>query len=165
MMFQGKVWKFGDNIDTDRIVPGKYIFADIDEQKAHALEVVDPVFPKEVRAGDIVLGGRNFGCGSSRESAARVFKALAVGCVVAESFSRIFFRNAVAIGLPVVAVPGLWHATEAGDTITADLASGAVTNQRTKIAYQGKPLPGVMLDVIRQGGVLEALKRLPRVGA
>lgn len=165
MMFQGKVWKFGDNIDTDRIVPGKYIFATLDEQKSHALEVVDPRFPKEVRPGDIVLGGRNFGCGSSRESAARVFKALGVGCVVAESFSRIFFRNAIAIGLPVLAVPGISASVDAEDTLSADLASGEVVNHRTKASFKAKPLPEVMLNVVRQGGVIEALKRMPRAGA
>jgi 3-isopropylmalate/(R)-2-methylmalate dehydratase small subunit len=162
MKFQGVVWKFGHNIDTDTIVPGKYIFAETEEQKLHTLEVIDPRFAKEVRPGDIVLGGRNFGCGSSRESAARVFRALGVGCVLAESFARIFFRNAIAVGLPVMTVPELWASTAAADTLSADLAEGDVVNLKTKARFQGRPLPDVMLEVVRSGGVNEALRRLPK---
>lgn len=162
MNIEGKVWKFGHNIDTDVMAPGKYLSLPIEKLAPHTLEVVDPAFAKGVQPGDVVLAGRNFGCGSSREHAPQALKALGVGCVLAESFARIFYRNAIAIGLPVLPVGGLglWEATEPGDVLAADLASGTVLNRRTGIAYAARPLPDRMLAVLAEGGILPALKRL-----
>jgi 3-isopropylmalate/(R)-2-methylmalate dehydratase small subunit len=157
---QGRVWKFGHNVDTDVITPGKYLYMDMKELAKHTLEVLDPEFATKVQPGDCVLGGRNFGCGSSREHAPRVLKLLGVSCVVAETFARIFQRNAIAIGLPVLAVPGLWAQTEAGDELEIDLASGAVLNRRTSQRLRGHGLPERMLSVLREGGIVPALKRL-----
>ncbi len=162
MTIAGKVWKFGHNIDTDVMAPGKYISLPIEKIAPHTLEVVDPRFAKEVAPGDLVLAGRNFGCGSSREHAPQALKTLGVACVLAESFARIFFRNAIAIGLPVLPVGGLWlwEATEPGDVLAADLATGKVINTRSGVAYVARPLPERMLAVLAEGGILPALKRL-----
>jgi 3-isopropylmalate/(R)-2-methylmalate dehydratase small subunit len=159
MKAEGRVWKFGHNIDTDVITPGKLLFKPMEELAKHALEVVDPRFAKEVKPGELVLGGRNFGCGSSREHAPQVLKLLGVGAVVAESFARIFYRNCVAIGLPVLAVPGLWEVTEAGDVVAVDLSTGIAINRRTGASFQGRPLPERMLAVLAEGGIVPALKR------
>jgi 3-isopropylmalate dehydratase small subunit len=161
---EGKVWKFGHNIDTDVITPGKHLYLPMPEMAKHALEVVDPSFGKEARPGDLIVGGRNFGCGSSREQAPRVFKQLGIGCVVAESFARIFYRNAIAIGLPVMAAPGLWEATQAGDVVAVDLTTGAVENRTRNLSFRGRPLPERMLAVLSEGGILPALKRLAAGG-
>jgi 3-isopropylmalate/(R)-2-methylmalate dehydratase small subunit len=162
MKVAGKVWKFGHNIDTDVMAPGKYISLPIEKLAPHTLEVVDAAFAKEVRPGDLVLAGRNFGCGSSREHAPQALKLLGVACVLAESFARIFYRNAIAIGLPVLPVGGLgvWEETEAGDVLEADLAIGRVANLRTGVVYVARPLPERMLAVLAEGGILPALKRL-----
>jgi 3-isopropylmalate/(R)-2-methylmalate dehydratase small subunit len=162
MEVDGKVWKFGHNVDTDVMAPGRYISLPIAQLAPHCLEVLDPRFAKEVERGDILLAGRNFGCGSSREHAPQALKILGIGCVLAESFARIFYRNAIAIGLPVLPVGGLglWEATEPGDRLTAELTTGVVTNHRTGITYQARPLPERMLAVLAEGGIVPALKRL-----
>ena len=162
MRIEGKVWKFGHNIDTDVMAAGKYLSLPIEKLAPHTLEVVDPAFASEVRPGDILLAGRNFGCGSSREHAPQALKHLGVGCVLAESFARIFYRNAIAIGLPVLPVGGLglWEATEAGDRLSADLATGVVVHLGTGATYTARPLPERMLAVLAEGGILPALRRL-----
>jgi 3-isopropylmalate dehydratase small subunit len=157
---RGRVWRFGHNVDTDVITPGKYLYLDTNELAKHTLEVLDPAFAPGVRPGDVVVGGRNFGCGSSREHAPRVLKHLGVSCVVAESFARIFQRNAIAIGLPVLAVPGVWEATHAGDELEIDLRAGVVTNLTSATHHQGRPLPERMLGVLADGGIVAALKRI-----
>jgi len=159
MKFEGKAWKFGHNIDTDAITPGKHLYLPMQEMALHALEVHDPAFAKNVKPGDIIVGGRNFGCGSSREQAPRVLKLLGVSGILAESFARIFYRNAIAIGLPVLAVPGLWEKTEAGDIVGADLKTGIVVHQRSAVQFNAPPLPDQMLAVLAEGGVVAALKR------
>ncbi len=159
MKAEGKVWKFGHGVNTDVITPGKHLFLSLEKLATHTLEVLDPSFASLVKPGDLLLAGRNFGCGSSREQAPLVLKMLQVGCVVAESFARIFYRNAVAVGLPVIAVPGLWEASEAGQVVAVDLLSGEVINRTTGKRYQGSPMPERMLAVIKQGGILAALKQ------
>jgi 3-isopropylmalate/(R)-2-methylmalate dehydratase small subunit len=157
-VIRGRVWKFGDDISTDLLAPGAYAVAPLEERKRHVLESVNPRFPEEVRPGDIVVAGRNFGCGSSRETAPEGLKALGVGCVVAESFSRLFFRNAIAIGLPVLPCPGIVEAFEEGDLAEVEISSATVRNLRTGQAIQGRSLPREMLEVLAAGGILPLLK-------
>ena len=164
MKARGKVWKFGNNVDTDVITPGKHLYLPMPELAKHAIEVLDPTFGKEAKPGDLLVAGRNFGCGSSREQAPRVLTHLGIGCVRAESFARIFYRNAIAIGLPVLAVPGLWEATEPGDLVAVDLASGAVENETRAKSFRGRPIPARMLAVLAEGGILPALKRIAAGG-
>jgi 3-isopropylmalate/(R)-2-methylmalate dehydratase small subunit len=162
MQVEGKVWKFGHNVDTDVMAPGRYISLPIAQIAPHCLEVLDPRFGKEAERGDILLAGRNFGCGSSREHAPQALKVLGIGCVLAESFARIFYRNAIAIGLPVLPVGGLglWEATEPGDVLAVDLETGTVENRRSGATYRARPLPERMLAVLAEGGIVPALKRL-----
>jgi 3-isopropylmalate/(R)-2-methylmalate dehydratase small subunit len=157
-VIQGRVWKVGDQINTDLITPGQYLTAPIEEVKKHVLEAVNPRFAKETREGDILVAGKNFGCGSSRESAPRALKALGISAVVAESFARIFFRNAVAIGLAVVPCPGVFQSFEEGEMLELDLESAQVKNMNRKIQLQGNPLPKEMLEVLIKGGITPLLK-------
>ena len=159
-IIRGRVWKFGDNINTDLISPGRYLAAPVDEIKKHVLEAVNPRFAAEARKGDLVVGGKNFGCGSSRESAPRALKALGLEAVVAESFARIFFRNAVAVGLPVVACPSVSRTFEDGETLELDLQNARVTHVSRNISLQGTPLPPEMLDVLAKGGIPSLLKEM-----
>ena len=158
----GKAWCFGDDISTDLLSPGEYALAPAEEQKLHTLESVDARFAHEVQPGDVVVAGRNFGCGSSRESAPENLKALGVACVVADSFARIFLRNAVAISLPVLACAGARAAFAEGDEIEIDLATGLVQNRATGRALQGEPLPAEMLEILSGGGILAALRAFAR---
>ena len=153
----GKVWKFGDDINTDLIAPGRYMSSPVDEQKKHVLELKNPRFPSEVQPGDII-GGENFGCGSSREEAPAVLKACGIAAVIAESFARIFFRNAIAIGLPVVTCSGVSGAFSEGDIITLDLDAATVKGE-------GKTLPCDVFPpevkaILEKGGVLPMLQEI-----
>jgi 3-isopropylmalate/(R)-2-methylmalate dehydratase small subunit len=158
----GRAWCFGDDISTDLLSPGEYAIAAVEEQKLHTLESVNPRFAQEVRPGDVVVAGTNFGCGSSRESAPENLKALGVACVVADSFARIFLRNAVAISLPVVTCAGARAALSEGDEIEIDLATGIVQNRGTGRVLQGEPLPAEMLEIVTGGGILAALRAFAR---
>ncbi|HAD06123.1 MAG TPA: 3-isopropylmalate dehydratase [Anaerolineaceae bacterium] len=162
MKVKGRVWKFQDNIDTDVISPAAYIDLPVNEMKVHALEAVNPKFPSEVKKGDVVLAGKNFGCGSSRETAAEVLKALGVGCVVAESFGRIFFRNCLAIGLPILICKGVTEHFEDGDPIEVDIGTAVLTNLATGKCYQADLLSEEMKTVLARGGVVSLLKELKR---
>ena len=155
---EGRVWKFGDNIDTDLIVPGQYLDAPVEEAVKHALESVRPDFAKEVREGDIVVAGKNFGCGSSRENAPIVLQKLGVGCIVADSFARIFFRNSIAIGLPLVTCKGAAGIFSEGDTARVEFREARVQNPASGAALQGEPLSGDILAIVEKGGILELLK-------
>jgi 3-isopropylmalate/(R)-2-methylmalate dehydratase small subunit len=157
---RGRVWKVGDQINTDLITPGQYLTAPIEEVKKHVLEAINPRFAKEAREGDILVAGKNFGCGSSRESAPRALKALGISAVVAESFARIFFRNAVAIGLSVVPCPGVFPSFEEGEMLELDLESASVKNLTRNNQLQGKPLPKEMLEVLNKGGITSMLKEM-----
>lgn len=161
-LIRGRAWCFGDDVSTDLLSPGEYAIAAVEVRKAHTLEALDPSFPSEVRPGDVVVAGKNFGCGSSRESAPENLQALGVACVVAGSFARIFLRNAVAIGLPVLACPGAQEGLDEGDEIEIDLASGLVRNVRTGAVREGEPLPAEMRAIVAGGGMLAALRALTR---
>jgi len=154
MVIQGRAWKLGDNIDTDLIIPGKYLhISNIQELAEHTFEGIWPGFCRQVIPGDIIVAGRNFGCGSSRESAVGVLKELGIGGVVAVSFARIFFRNAINIGLPVLEVPSVTAIAE-GDEISVDLRRGMVTDLKNREIIVGSPLPEFILEIIACGGLV-----------
>lgn len=157
---RGRAWVFGDDISTDLLAPGMYATAPLVERVTHTLESVNPRFAREVQPGDIVIAGTNFGCGSSRETAPEALKALGVGCVVAEGLARIFLRNAVAIGLPVLVCSNVREIVTEGDPVEVDTASGRVRNLRTGAVLQGSPLPLMMREMLAAGGVLPLLRRL-----
>ncbi len=158
---RGRAWVFGDDVSTDLLAPGAYAVDPLEERKLHTLEAVDPRFAREVRPGDVVVAGRNFGCGSSRETAPQALKALGVGCVVAESFARLFLRNAVAIGLPVLPCPGVRETVGPGDEVEVDLGVGVLRNLRTRAALRGEALPREMQEVLAAGGILGLLRTGP----
>lgn len=151
-MISGKVFIFGDNIDTDQIYPGRYLeLTDHREIAKHAMEGVDPDFVKKVEEGDIIVAGKNFGCGSSREHAVICLKKAGVGAVLAKSFARIFYRNALNLGLPVIEISV--NEFKAGDRITIDLERGEICKAGNKKFYF-KPLPVNLLNIIKEGGVI-----------
>ncbi len=155
MKLEGKVWKYGDNIDTDVIIPARYLnTTDPKTLAAHCMEDADQVFAKEVHPGDIIVGGRNFGCGSSREHAPISIKGAGVSCIIAESFARIFFRNAINIGLPILESPEAARDAQKGDELTVDLLAGTITNKRTGTVYQASPYSPVVLQIIQAGGLI-----------
>ncbi|GAB6184101.1 3-isopropylmalate dehydratase small subunit [Thermodesulfovibrio hydrogeniphilus] len=166
MKIKGKVWKFGDNIDTDAIIPARYLnTSDPAELAKHVMEDADKDFPSKVKPGDIIIGGRNFGCGSSREHAPIAIKAAGVQAVVAKSYARIFFRNAFNIGLPIFEVPELVDETDEGDKIEIDMNSGEILNLTKGKKYHTKPIPEFMQELINAGGLVEwTKKRLNREG-
>jgi len=159
MKVSGKAWKFGDDVNTDLIVPGKYLeLVDPHEMAKHAMEGVDPDFPGKVSEGDVVVGGSNFGCGSSREHAAIALKYVGVGAVVAESFARIFYRNAINLGLPALECPGISEAVSEGDSLEIDLTGGKVVNATTGKEFDFIPLPGFMVEVLGEGGLVTYIR-------
>jgi 3-isopropylmalate/(R)-2-methylmalate dehydratase small subunit len=162
---RGKVWKFGNNIDTDAICPTKYINGPESTLLEHVLEVVNRRFAEEVRAGDIIVGGSNFGCGSSRERAPVVLKTLGIRALVADSFARIFFRNGIAIGLPVMNCPGISASFADGDELELDLTATTIINITQGKIFQAKPLPPQVLDVISKGGIVPLLKEIAKKGS
>jgi 3-isopropylmalate/(R)-2-methylmalate dehydratase small subunit len=158
---KGRTWCFGDGISTDLLSPGQYAVDSLQVRKMHTLESVDPGFAAEVQIGDVVVAGRDFGCGSSRETAPENLKELGVACVVADSFSRLFLRNAVAIGLPVLPCPGASGAFSPGCHIEVDLATGEVRSLEageTGTVLHGEPLPESMRRILSAGGMLAILK-------
>lgn len=162
MTFKGKAWVVGDEIDTDQIYHGQYLpLTDPQEMAKHALEFVPGKenFVKEVRPGDILVTGRNFGCGSSREHAVVCLKYAGVACLVAESFSRIFYRNAVNLGYPVLECPGISGLVKEGDEIEVDTASGRVTDLTNGKSLTGVPLSDVEAEISHAGGLLAYLKQ------
>ena len=155
---KGRVWKFGDNIDTDAITPGKYMSAPEPELRKHVLEVVNPEFAREVKPGDFIVAGNNFGCGSSRESAPAALKTLGVAAIVAESFARIFFRNAIAIGLPALTCPGVSSLFADGDELELEMDAAKITNVTRQETVYAQPLPEQMIEVLSKGGIAAVLK-------
>jgi 3-isopropylmalate/(R)-2-methylmalate dehydratase small subunit len=156
---RGRVWKFGDNIDTDVIIPARYLVTiDPQELAQHVMEDIDPEFASKVQPGDIIVAGRNFGCGSSREHAPIAIKAAGVQAVVAESFARIFFRNAINIGLTVVEAPEAVRETETGDELEIDTENGIVRNLRTGKTYKATQYDAFIQHIIRAGGLLNAVR-------
>jgi 3-isopropylmalate/(R)-2-methylmalate dehydratase small subunit len=158
--FQGRVWKFGDNVDTDAIVSGKYLDAPVEESSQHVFESTRPEFVGEVKQGDIIVAGSNFGCGSSRENAPETLKVLGIGCVLAESFGRIFFRNAIAIGLPAVMCKGVSESFEDGDTASMELKEARVDNVTRGGSLAAEPLSDDILLILDAGGILNVLKSM-----
>ncbi len=161
---RGKVFKYGDNVDTDAIIPARYLNeADPAALAAHCMEDIDAGFATSVRRGDIVAAGRNFGCGSSREHAPLSLLASGVSVVIAESFARIFYRNAINIGLPILECPEAAREARVGDEIEADLASGMIRNVTRGSMRMAKPFPPFMMGIIEAGGLIEYLRE--RMGA
>jgi 3-isopropylmalate/(R)-2-methylmalate dehydratase small subunit len=157
---QGKVWKYGDNVDTDAIIPARCLNMSKEaELAAHCMEDLDATFVTEVRRGDIIVAGKNYGCGSSREHAPVAIKASGIACVVAESFARIFFRNAINIGLPILECPQAAQETLAGQHLEVDLAQGIIRNLDTGKTYQATAYPPFMLALINAGGLVEYTRR------
>src|SRR6056297_2892704 len=156
MNFTGKVFKYGDNVDTDVIIPARYLnTSEPGELAKHCMEDIDADFSKNVEKGDIIIGGKNFGSGSSREHAPLAIRSAGVSCVIAESFARIFYRNSINIGLPILESPEAVKATEAGDELEVDIDKGQVKNLRTGETYQAAPFPPFMQEIIKDGGLIE----------
>ncbi len=160
-MIKGNTHVYGDNIDTDRIIPGKYTKTlDLSTLADHVLEDLDPSFRSKVKQGDILVAGKNFGCGSSREQAPLALKKAGVSVVVAEYFARIFFRNAINIGLPVIEIGN--HSIRSGHNVQVDLSEGSVKDMTSGEVYEGQKIPQVMMDILAEGGMVNYLKKNKR---
>ena len=159
MKIMGTAHKFADNVDTDVIIPARYLNTpDAKELAAHCMEDIDADFAKRVKAGDVIVAGRNFGCGSSREHAPLAIKTSGVACVVAATFARIFYRNALNIGLPILECPDAADAVSAGDEVSVDLETGVVTDETTGRSFRAEPFPPFMQELIAAGGLASYLK-------
>jgi len=159
MSIQGAVFRYQDNVDTDVIIPARYLNTiDPAELASHCMEDIDATFVKRVKAGDIIVAGKNFGCGSSREHAPIAIKAAGIACVIAASFARIFYRNAINIGLPILECPEAVAAIQAGETVNVDLDTGKIVNVTTGRSFNGAPFPPFMKDLIAQGGLVNYVK-------
>ena len=159
MKFTGKVWRYGDNIDTDVIIPARYLnTSDPQELAKHCMEDIDKSFVSGVKTGDIMVADSNFGCGSSREHAPVAIKASGITCVIAATFARIFYRNAINIGLPLLEVGDAVKKIKAGDVLSVDLESGEIVNTTTGETIKATPLPGFIQDIARAGGLINYVK-------
>lgn len=159
MKAQGTVHKYGNNIDTDVIIPARYLnTANHKELASHCMEDIDKEFVNKVQAGDIMVGGANFGCGSSREHAPIAIKESGISCVIAKTFARIFYRNAINIGLPILECPDASEGIEAGDEVVIDFDSGVIENRTKGESYKAQPFPEFIKEIIRKGGLLNSLK-------
>ena len=159
MIVQGKAFKFGDNVDTDVIIPARYLnIADVQELSTHAMEDIDTAFVEAVEPGDIIVAGSNFGCGSSREHAPLVLKTCGVACIIAPSFARIFYRNAINIGLPILECADAAAAIEAGDTVKIDFETGAVVDLTTGASFTARPFPAFIQNIIDHDGLMNSLR-------
>ncbi len=155
MKAYGTVFKYGDNVDTDVIIPARYLNATKGEELAkHCMEDIDKEFIHKVQKGDIIVANKNFGCGSSREHAPLAIKCAGVSCVIAETFARIFYRNAINIGLPIIECPKAAKSIEAGDVVEIDFDSGIITNKTKNETYQGQAFPPFMQKIIEAGGLV-----------
>lgn len=160
MNVHGFVHKFGDNVDTDVIIPARYLnTADHKELASHCMEDIDKEFIHKVKSGDIITAGANFGCGSSREHAPIAIKASGVSCVIAATFARIFYRNAINIGLPILECPEAAAAIAEGDEVEVDFDTGVITDKTSGKTFQAEPFPDFIKDIIAAGGLLNSLKR------
>ncbi|EGC04180.1 3-isopropylmalate dehydratase small subunit [Ruminococcus albus] len=155
----GKVHKYGDNVDTDVIIPARYLnTANMEELAQHCMEDIDIDFAKNVKKGDIMVAKANFGCGSSREHAPASIKASGISCVIAKSFARIFYRNAINIGLPIIECEDAAEKIEAGDEVEIDFDTGVITNKTKGESYQGQSFPEFLIKIINSNGLLNSLK-------
>jgi 3-isopropylmalate/(R)-2-methylmalate dehydratase small subunit len=165
-LIQGKVFRYGRDINTDYILPGRYLMlSTAQELGPHCFEDYDPSFLKTVQPGDVIVGEENFGGGSSREHAPVALKANGVACIIAKSFARIFYRNAINIGLPVLEVPDAVDDCQAGDRIEVSLEAGTIKNLRSGRSFQIKPYPPEILEIIRAGGLMNLIKQKQGVSA
>lgn len=160
MNTKGKAFKYPDNVDTDVIIPARYLnTSDAVELAKHCMEDIDTEFVKNVNKGDIMVAGWNFGCGSSREHAPLVIKTCGTGCVIAKSFARIFYRNAINIGLAILECPDAADGISAGDEVEVDFNTGIITDITTGKTYQAQPFPEFIQNIISAGGLLKSLKK------
>ena len=158
-VLEGKVWRYGDNIDTDVIIPARYLNTfDPKELAKHCMVDIDPTFAENVKAGDIMDGGKNFGCGSSREHAPVAIKESGVPVVIAASFARIFYRNGINVGLPLLEIGDDVEKIHAGDTLRIDISTGKIENLTTGDTFQAPPLPGFIQDIAKAGGLINYVK-------
>ena len=159
MNAQGTVFKYPDNVDTDVIIPARYLnTSNAQELARHCMEDIDTGFVQKVAKGDLIVAGWNFGCGSSREHAPLVIKTCGVGCVIAKSFARIFYRNAINIGLPILECEAAAEEIQAGDTVSVDFDTGVITDITIGKTYQAAPFPPFIQNIIAKGGLLASLK-------
>ncbi|MBI2411646.1 MAG: 3-isopropylmalate dehydratase small subunit [Deltaproteobacteria bacterium] len=160
MKFNGKAWKFGADIDTDRIIPARYLnTSDPKELAKHCMEDADPTFASRVQAGDVIVADKNFGCGSSREHAPIAIKASGVACVIAKSFARIFYRNSFNMGLPILECEEAADSTESGDVIEVDMSTGEIVNVTKGKRFKARPIPPFMQELIAAGGLMESIRK------
>ena len=158
-MVQGKVYKFPDNVDTDVIIPARYLNTpNAKELAAHCMEDIDADFVKKVKVGDIMVAGWNFGCGSSREHAPLAIKTCGVSCVIAKTFARIFYRNAINIGMPILECEAASNGIDEGNEVTVDFDTGVITNVTKGESYQAQPFPPFIKDMIAKGGLMASIK-------
>ena len=159
MKVQGTVFKYGENVDTDVIIPARYLnISDATELAAHAMEDLDATFTNRVQPGDIIVAGRNFGCGSSREHAPRVLKDNGITCIVAPSFARIFYRNAINIGLPIMECADAAEGIQAGNQVAIDFETGTIEDLTSGETYEAQPFPAFIQNIIDHGGLINSLK-------
>ena len=160
MNFEGTVFRYGRDVDTDVIIPARYLnSSDHAHLAAHAMEDIDPSFASTVKSGDIIVAEENFGCGSSREHAPVAIKAAGVSCVIAKSFARIFYRNAINVGLPIMECPEAVDAISAGDTVSVDFTTGLITDETTGKTFQAEPFPPFIQKIIADGGLMKSLTK------
>lgn len=158
-IISGQAFVFGKNVDTDQIYPGRFVeFTDIPDVIKHTMEGADPNFVHEFQKGDIIIAGSNFGCGSSREHAAICLKEIGVGAVIADSFARIFYRNGINMGLPLIVCPGLSEKIQKGDTLFMDIQNGEIKNDKGEIIATAEPLSDTSMNILNHGGIKNMLK-------
>ncbi|GAQ24441.1 3-isopropylmalate dehydratase small subunit [Tepidanaerobacter syntrophicus] len=163
MIFKGKAWVFGDNIDTDVIIPARYLnTTDPKELAAHCMEDIIPDFTQKIKPGDIIVAGNNFGCGSSREHAPLAIKSAGISCVVASSFARIFYRNSINIGLPILECPGCSEKIKTGDELEIDTDSGTIKNITSGEIFYARPFPEFIKGIISAGGLMNYAKEVKK---
>ncbi len=158
-MIRGRVWRYGDHINTDLIIPGRYLDDyNLKSLSSHALEDLDPTFSKAMQPGDLIVAGKNFGCGSSREQAPLALKFAGVGAVVARSFARIFYRNAINVGLPLIVSEEAVEALKDGETVTVDFEIGRICKEETGQCIRFDPLPDFLLEILKKGGLVPYMR-------
>ena len=156
---KGHVLKYGDNVDTDVIIPARYLnSSDPAELAQHCMEDIDKDFSKRMKKGDIIVASKNFGCGSSREHAPIAIKASGISCVIASSFARIFYRNSINIGLPILECPEAAEAINGGDIVSVDYNTGVITDETTGESFQAEPFPEFIQNIIQKGGLINSIK-------
>ena len=159
MKAEGRIFRYGDNVDTDVIIPARYLnTSDRKELASHCMEDIDSTFVSSVKKGDIIVAGRNFGCGSSREHAPIAIKESGISCVIAATFARIFFRNSINIGLPILECPEAAEEIKAGDSVSVDFTTGVITDETTGKEYKAEPFPPFMQSLIEAGGLVPYIK-------